>query len=151
MRVLEVGPGMGYFTLALAGIVGPGGQIVCVDVQESMLRTLEKRGKKAGVSERIVTRVCEPTSLGLGDYAGMMDFALLFAMVHEVPDKEALFRDVASALRPGGRCLISEPRGHVSETALVKTLAIARIAGLEQVSEPRISLSRSAVLEKRAE
>jgi tRNA G46 methylase TrmB len=49
MAVLEVGPGMGFFTLRLAKLVGETGQIICVDVQEKMLKNLRKRVDNAGL------------------------------------------------------------------------------------------------------
>ena len=150
MTVLEVGPGMGFFTLPMARMVGERGKVVAVDVQESMLRTLEKRARSAGIADRIVTRVCQPPSLGVKDLAASVDFALLFAMVHEVPDVMALFRDVAVALKPGAACLVSEPRGHVTAERFAETLAIADAAGLAAIQTPKIAWSRSALLEKRA-
>ena len=37
MTVLEPGPGMGFFTLELARLVGPSGRVVAVDIQPRML------------------------------------------------------------------------------------------------------------------
>jgi len=150
MTVLEIGPGMGFFTLPLARMMGERGKVVAVDVQESMLRTLRTRASKAGLAERVVTRVCPPHSLGVDDLAASVDFALLFAMVHEVPDAKALFGDVASALKSGGRCLVSEPRGHVTAERFAETLAAADAAGLAAIGTPKIAWSRSALLERRA-
>ena len=150
MTVLEVGPGMGFFTLPMARMVGERGKVVAVDVQETMLRSLEKRARSAGIADRIVTRVCQPRSLDVEDLAALVDFALLFAMVHEVPDVMALFRDVAVALKPGAACLVSEPRGHVTAERFAETLAIADAAGLAAIQTPKIAWSRSALLEKRA-
>lgn len=41
--VLEVGPGMGFFTLPVAKMAGPNGKVVCVDLQEEMLAMLASR------------------------------------------------------------------------------------------------------------
>ena len=40
MNVLEPGPGMGFFTLELARLVGPEGRVVAVDVQPAMIAGL---------------------------------------------------------------------------------------------------------------
>ena len=148
MTVLEVGPGMGFFTLPMARMVGEGGKVVCVDVQEAMLRTLTKRARNAGLADCILTRVCPPESLGVDDLAASVDFALLFAMVHEVPDAGALFRDVAAALKSGGRCLVSEPRGHVTRDVFGEMLAAAAAVGLFAIATPKIAWSYSALLER---
>ncbi|HYL81869.1 MAG TPA: methyltransferase domain-containing protein, partial [Candidatus Acidoferrum sp.] len=94
------------------------------------------------------TRVCEPTSLGLDDFAGRMDFALAFAVVHEMPDPPGFLAGVARVLKPGARCLLAEPQGHVAAPAFEATLAAAAQAGLSLVGRPAIRWSRAAVLKK---
>ena len=47
MVVLEPGPGMGFFTLELARLVGPRGRVVAVDVQARMLSGLRRRARRA--------------------------------------------------------------------------------------------------------
>ena len=74
------------FTLPIARMVGPDGSVVCVDVQAKMLDALRRRAAKEEVAGTICTRVCDPTSLGVGDLAGEVDFVLAFAVVHEVSE-----------------------------------------------------------------
>ena len=50
-----------------------------------MIRGLIKRSIKAGVLDRIDPRICTGNSLAVADLAGKIDFALAFAVVHEVP------------------------------------------------------------------
>jgi len=145
---LDVGCAMGFFSLPLAELVGPSGRVICVDLQERMIRSLRKRAARAGVSDRVETRVCSASSLGLGDLEGKVDFALAFAVVHEVPDAARFLAEIGDALAPGGRLLIAEPRGHVSEEALERTTASARKAGLSVAERPDIKRSRTVLLEK---
>ena len=51
--VLDVGPGMGYFTIPMARLVGDTGKVIAADVQQKMLDGLDHRAFKAGVQERI--------------------------------------------------------------------------------------------------
>jgi len=146
MFVLEPGPGMGFFTLELARLVGPAGRVVAVDMQERMLSSLVRRAARAGLRDRIETRQVSGESLGVADLAGRVDFALAFAMVHEVPDAAHFFDDVATALRPGGKVLLAEPQGHVTPAQFDDTLALAARAGLVLESRPTISASRAALL-----
>lgn len=146
--VLDVGCAMGFFSLPLAELVGSGGRVICVDLQERMIRSLRKRAARAGLADRIEMRVCSANSLGLGDLQGVVDFALAYAVVHEVPDAARLLAEIGEALTPGGRLLIAEPRGHVSEEALEKTIAFAEKAGLSAVDRPDIKRSRTVLLEK---
>ena len=46
MTVLEVGSGMGFFTLPMARLVGESGHVVCVDLQERMIRAVKKRARQ---------------------------------------------------------------------------------------------------------
>lgn len=145
---LDVGCAMGFFSLPLAELVGPGGRVICVDLQERMIRSLRKRAARAGLSDRIEARTCSARSLGISDLEGEVDFALAYAVVHEVRDPERFLAEIAATLAPGGRLLIAEPRGHVSEEALERTAATARSTGLSLVDRPAIRRSRTALLER---
>jgi SAM-dependent methyltransferase len=149
MLVLEPGPGMGFFTLELARLVGASGRVVAVDVQERMLSALRRRARRAQLLERIETRVARNDGMGVGDLAGTVDFALAFAMVHEVPDAGRFLVEVAGALKPGARLLLAEPKGHVSEPQFTETLELAARAGLRLESRPAIRASHTALLVKR--
>ncbi|MEZ4599882.1 MAG: class I SAM-dependent methyltransferase [Syntrophotaleaceae bacterium] len=148
MRVLDVGPAMGYFTLPMARLVGPKGKVLAVDIHEKLLQKLHKRACRAGLDDRIVTRVCEPTSLDLAEYEKAVDFALAFAVVHEVPDEEKLYADLFRLLKPGGECLLAEPRGHVSVATFTQTLDLAEKVGFKVSDSPPIGWSRVALLIK---
>src|SRR5271166_6557203 len=91
MTVLEPGPGMGYFTLELARLVGSSGRVVGVDVQPQMIERLKRRAAKAGVLDRLDARTAPPESMGITDLQGSVDFTLAFAVVHEFPDARRLF------------------------------------------------------------
>jgi 2-polyprenyl-3-methyl-5-hydroxy-6-metoxy-1,4-benzoquinol methylase len=145
---MDVGSAMGFFSLPMAEIVGPGGRVICIDMQERMIRSLRKRADRAGLSGRVETRTCSPDSLGIEDLEGAVDFALAYAVVHEVRDASRFLAEIAAALAPGGRLLIAEPRGHVSEEALEKTASAAEGAGLSLVDRPALKRSRTALLEK---
>ncbi len=146
MTVLEPGPGMGFFTLELAQLVGPRGRVVAIDVQERMLAALRRRAERAGLESRIETRLATDTGLGIHDLAGRVDFVLAFYMVHELPDGVSFFRDVRKALKPTGTMLLVEPRGHVSEAKFALTLDEAGTAGLRIAHLAAIPHSRAAVL-----
>jgi ubiquinone/menaquinone biosynthesis C-methylase UbiE len=149
MSVLDVGCGMGFFSLPLAALVGGTGRVVCVDVQEKMIRGLIRRAEKSGLSARVDARICGTNSLGVGDLAGRIDFAMLFALVHEVPDKERLFSEVCTAVKQDGKMLLAEPRGHVSESEFGETLSLAQRAGFEVVHNVEIRRSRASLMRRR--
>lgn len=148
MTVLEPGPGMGYFTLPMARMVGPTGRIVAVDIQPRMLASLHRRARKAGLLERIETRLVQPDRMATDDLLGTVDFALAFAVVHEMPSPPAFFGEAAAALKPGGLLLFAEPAGHVKPEAFEDELKAAKAAGLAEIGRPSIRRTIAAVLKK---
>lgn len=148
MTVLEPGCAMGFFSLPMARMVGAHGRIVCVDLQQRMLDSLVKRARKAGLADRIEIRSCTKDELGVEDLSGKIDFALAFAMVHEVPSPDRLLSEIHAALVPGGQLLIAEPAGHVSHDAFEKTVKLATEAGLDAIERPRIAKSHAVLMAK---
>jgi ubiquinone/menaquinone biosynthesis C-methylase UbiE len=147
--VLEPGPGMGFFTLELARLVGPSGRVVAVDVQPRMLAALRRRARRARLGDRIEAREAKADRLGTEDLAGAVDFVLAFALVHELPDVAGFFAEALRALKPQGKMLLSEPTGHVSDEAFTRTLGLAESAGFVPLARPAIWRSRSALLARR--
>lgn len=147
MRVLEVGPGMGFFTLPLARMVGESGKVVATDVQTKMLETLKRRARRKGLEGRIETRVVEPGSLGVDDLEGTFDVVAALHVVHELPDAGAFFTALAGALRPGGRVVFMEPAGHVTAEEYRASLVAAEAAGFVIIARPKGGKGRRAVLE----
>lgn len=141
--VLDIGCGPGTFSLAMAKMVGELGKVIAVDVQEEMLQIVREKAARQGLESRIVTHKSGPDRIGLSE---MVDFALAFYMVHEVPNSEAFLKEIACVLKPRGKLLIVEPKMHVSAAAFEKTIGIARQAGLRPISEPKIRFSRSKLL-----
>ncbi|MBU0517217.1 MAG: class I SAM-dependent methyltransferase [Proteobacteria bacterium] len=148
MVVLEPGCGMGYFTLPLARMVGPTGRVVVVDIQERMLQGLERRARRAGLLDRIERRLSPGQGLGLDDLAETVDFATAIYVVHEVPDQDRFFKEVRAALKPGGRLLVKEPKGHVKPADYDQSLALARDAGFEKAEQSNSLGARVALLVK---
>jgi len=69
-------------------------------------------------------------------------------MVHEVPNKEALFNEIGTILKSNGQVLIVEPPFHVSKLAFEETIRKARNAGFTLVERPKVLFSKTAVLKK---
>jgi 2-polyprenyl-3-methyl-5-hydroxy-6-metoxy-1,4-benzoquinol methylase len=149
MLVLDIGCAMGFFSLPLARMVGSGGKVICVDIQQRMIRSLEKRARKAGLSGRIETRVCNGGSLGLDNIEERIDFALAFAVVHEVLDPAGFFSEISGAMKPAGRLLVAEPRGRVSEKDFDRTVSVAEQNRFIVTDRPQIKRSRAVLLQKK--
>ena len=148
MTVLEPGPGMGFFTLELARLVGPTGRVLAVDIQPRMLASLKRRAARAGLLNRIDIRLVSPDTLGLADLAGSIDFTPALAVVHELPSAERFFREVARASKPGARLLLAEPAGHIKQGHFESELQAAIRAGFVLEGRPSIRRSHAALLTK---
>jgi ubiquinone/menaquinone biosynthesis C-methylase UbiE len=148
MIVLEPGPGMGFFTLELARLVGSTGRVIAVDVQPKMIEALKRRAGRAGLLDRIDARVAPATSMELKDFEAKIDFVLAFAVVHEMPSTELFFAEAAQAMKPGARLLLAEPVGHVGGEEFDRELALAAKHGLTVADRPSIRRSLVAVLKK---
>ena len=146
-RVVDLGCGLGFFTLALAKLVGPEGTVVAVDLQEEMLRRTGQRAERRGLAERIALHQCAPDRIGV---EGVADFVLAFWMVHEVSQPESFLAEIWSLLRPSGHLLITEPKGHVPESFFAKTAERAQRAGFLTAPGPAVRFSRAILCAKPA-
>lgn len=147
--VLEPGPGMGFFTLELARLVGPAGRVVAVDIQPRMIDRLKRRASRAGLAERVEARLGSAETMAIAKLRGTVDFTLAFAVVHETLDKGGFFSEVAEASKPRALLLVAEPKGHVKDTEFDSELLAASAAGFELMERPAISRSRAALLRKK--
>jgi len=145
MTVIDVGCGVGWFSIPMARMVGPHGRVLAVDLQPQMLDMLRRRAEKAGGADRIGLHKCEQNRLGLDAEA---DFALIFAMLHEVPAPARLLGEVRALLRPGGKLLLAEPPLHVSKKRFAREMALAEDAGLQLAERPQVRWSHAAVFVK---
>jgi ubiquinone/menaquinone biosynthesis C-methylase UbiE len=150
MTVLEPGPGMGFFTLELAEMVGAAGRVVAIDIQAKMLEKLKRRAAARGLHARIETRLAQKASMPVSDLREKVDFLLAFAMVHELPAARPFFQQAAECLKPGAFLLLAEPRGHVKAAQFETELAAAADAGFAVAGRPPMSKSHTVLLRKRA-
>jgi len=142
-RAIDVGAGMGYFSVCLARLVGPSGHVTAIDIQPQMLSALAKRARKRNVSDRLTTHLASQRSLGAHAAA---DFILAFWMVHEVPDLRSLLAEIRDLLKPSGLFLLVEPIVHVSKGGFLQTLEIAEDVAFFIKERPKIRVSHSALL-----
>jgi SAM-dependent methyltransferase len=107
-RILEVGPGTGYYTLDVAESVTPDGELDILDLQQEMLDHTMRRAAERGLVNVTPTR-SDAAALPYED--GTFDAAFLVTVLGEIPDQEAALRELARVLRPGGRLVVGEVVG----------------------------------------
>ncbi len=142
---LDVGCGMGYFSLGLAQLVGDTGKVIAADVQPRMLAGLRQRAERAALVERINPQLCQPDGIGVSE---PVDFALAFWMVHEVHQRRAFLQEIYGLVKPGGKFLIVEPLLHVSGADFERTIALGQEIGFRAAGRPRVALSRTILFGK---
>jgi ubiquinone/menaquinone biosynthesis C-methylase UbiE len=148
MTVIDAGCAMGFFSIPAGHIVGKNGKVLCVDLQERMLRVLGKRAVKHGVDQQVITRKCSEDRLMIEDFYGMADVAIAFGVVHEVPDEKAFLGELSRALKPGGILIMGEPCMPVPENIFRGNIMKAGSSGLREVSVEQRSSCRIAILRK---
>jgi ubiquinone/menaquinone biosynthesis C-methylase UbiE len=143
MTVIDFGCGPGYFTTGLANLVGDGGKVIAVDLQQAMLDKVIRKIRGTYLEKRVTLFNCKENKVGITEKA---DFVLAFWMVHEVSDQQGMFGEFKSLLNPGGKMLIIEPKFHVSEASFRETITRAESEGFEVVERPKVWFSRTALL-----
>jgi len=141
--VVDVGCGPGFFTIDMAKIVGPTGQVIAVDLQSGMLGRVKKKATQHGVDDQIVTHQCRANTIGLQCAA---DFILAFYMVHETPDPGRFFEETKAMLKADGKLLVVEPKMHVRQAVFGSMVEDAVRAGLQAVGFPTGKGGRAVLL-----
>ena len=132
-RVLEVGPGTGYYTLDVAEWVGSDGGVDILDIQRDMLDHTMRRAAERGI-ENITPTEAAATAMPYED--GTFDAAFLVTVLGEVPDQDSAVRELARVLRPGGRLVVGELLGdphYVTQRALRLRAAGAGLSFVRRV------------------
>ena len=126
-RVLEVGPGTGYYTLDIAEQIAPDGVLDILDLQQEMLdHTMRK------ASERHITNIV-PTQ---GDAQELpypddiFDAAYVMVTLGEVPEQDTALRELRRVLKPNGRLVVGEIFGDPHMVTFGSLRARAEAVGL---------------------
>lgn len=99
-RVLDIGCGAGIDSLVAAGMVGPEGRVVGVDMTPAMVDKARDAAEEGGF-ENVDFREAYAEALPLED--GWADLVISNGVFNLFPDKPAALREIRRVLRPGGR------------------------------------------------
>ena len=143
-RVLEIGPGTGYYTIDLAEWVGPEGAVEIFDLQQEMLDHTIRRARERGLWNVNPT---QGNAEELPYEDDSFDAAILVTVLGEIPDQDAALREVARVLRPGGRLIVGELFGDPHMVTVGSLQGRAEAAGLRLARRSGPSLAYFARLE----
>ncbi len=131
-RLLEIGPGTGYYTLDLAEWVGPEGRVEIFDLQQEFLDHTARRAGERGLANVFPTQG-DATALPYQDAS--VDGVVLTAVLGEIPDPVVALEQIRRVLRPGGRLVVGELFGDphfTTQAALERKAAEAGLSWQER-------------------
>ncbi len=103
-RVLDVACGTGLVTFPAADAAGPGGFVLATDISDEMVKSVNEEAARRGLShvhaERGAAEEMRPPD-------EPFDAALCALGLMYVTDPSAVLRAMHTALRPGGRCVVT--------------------------------------------
>ena len=105
--VADIGAGSGYYSVLLAGAVGPTGRVFATDIQPEMLALIKKKLDALPIPQ-IQLVLGTPTESRLPDAS--VDLALMVDVYHELSEPQVFLRSLKRALKPGGRLVLIEFR-----------------------------------------
>jgi arsenite methyltransferase len=103
--VLDLGSGAGFDAFLAAREVGDAGRVIGIDMTPEMLDRA-RRNAVAGGYRNVEFREGRIEALPVED--GSVDLVISNCVINLVPDKAAVYREIARVLRPGGRVVVSD-------------------------------------------
>jgi ubiquinone/menaquinone biosynthesis C-methylase UbiE len=105
MTIVEIGPGKGSYTKAIAERVLPDGKVYAIDIQVSIIERLRERFEREGM-KNIYPKIDDAYDLSFED--GSVDRVLAIACLPEIPDPVRVLKECHRVLKPGGLVCLSE-------------------------------------------
>jgi ubiquinone/menaquinone biosynthesis C-methylase UbiE len=145
MRVLEIGPGNGTYTIATAKAVGSAGQIVTIDIEPKMIQRVSRKIQLEGI-QNIDARVADVYKLPFED--GYFNLVYMIAVIGEIPEPEKAITEFYRVLSPGGVLAFSEILMDPDYPTAKKLIRLASSAGFKLKSKLGNFFSYTITFEK---
>lgn len=143
-RILEIGPGPGYFSTSLAAAV-PKGTLVLLDLQVAMLEMARKR---LGPTSTAVFTNADALALPFHDRS--FDAVVVVLVLGEVPDRRRCVAEVARVLKPGATALFAETRRDGDFIRLQHLRSLVEPEGFDFVDRRGMALEYTARFTRRS-
>ena len=125
-QVLEIGPGPGYFSKAVAARI-PDGQLTLFDIQREMLLKTRRKLERNGCGNYWLV---QGNGAALPFPAGVFDVVFMVTVLGEVGDPEVCMAGAVSVLRPGGLLSVTEQAGDPDAMTQAELERMGAAAGL---------------------
>jgi len=145
MRVLDIGCGMGDVTMLVAHLVGDGGRVVSIDINQASLDTARKRALAMGFGNTTFHRADISTFTDVEPFDAVVGRLVL----EFVPDPTGAISRLSKLLRPGGIMAFQEPSWKVwltytshlpLRTAVTTLIRDTFIAGGANLTPPQLRI-----------
>jgi arsenite methyltransferase len=104
-HVLDIGCGAGMDTLIAAQMVGAGGTVTGIDMTSAMVAKARRSVSETGLAN---VTIVEGSAEELPFESESFDVVISNGVIDLIPDKEAVFSELARVLRPGGRIQLAD-------------------------------------------
>ncbi len=105
MIVVEIGPGKGSYTIAIAERVRPNGKVYAVDISENVINRLKRRIVNEQITN-IFPKIDNAHQFSFTDET--VDRVVAIACLAEIPEPVRVLQEIYRILKPNGLLSISE-------------------------------------------
>lgn len=105
MRVLEVGPGNGRYTIETARRAGSAGKVIAIDIEPKMIERVLRRAQAQAINN-LEAKVADVYHLPFEE--GTFDAIYMITVISEIPEPERAMREFYRVLTPAGTLAFSE-------------------------------------------
>jgi len=145
MKVLEVGPGNGTYTVETASWVGDDGSVVAIDIEARAIERVETRTLAEGF-DNIQARIADVINLPFED--GSFDAVYMMSVIGELPSPQLALMEFYRVLKPGGLIAFSEILLDPDYPLTRTIIALATEAGFRLKTQEGNFFSYTLVFEK---
>ncbi len=137
MVVADIGAGSGVISQLLSEAIGPKGTVIAVDVQQKMLDRLAGRMKKLEITN---VKPHKGTVKSPGLKPQSVDLAIMVDVYHEFEFPYEMMRNLAAALKPGGRIVSVEYRMEDPTVPIKKIHKMSQAQVKKEIGQPAFGL-----------
>jgi cyclopropane fatty-acyl-phospholipid synthase-like methyltransferase len=141
-RILDAGCGVGGPAMAIARAV-PNVVIDGVTVSAVQAKWAQQLAKEAGLADRVRVHMADFHHLPFADHS--FNVAIYLEVTGYSPDREALYREAARVLRPGGTVYVKEVFGPEGPLTEPQRLSVAAFDELWACRIPTLSETKRAM------
>lgn len=142
MQVADFGAGSGFYSMAIARAVSPGGKVFAVDIQKDLLEKLRNGAKQNKLNNiDIVWGDLEHLG-GTKLRESSMDAVTVCNLLFQIENKDALCLEIKRILRTNGRVLVVDWAGSFSGVGPQESDVVSKIKVTDMFLDHGFTLDR---------